>query len=94
MANINSGQSVQWDVVPGAVSYDVELLNASLSASLAVFNNINTTSITAAQLLAGQAFGNYNVRVRAVESAGPGAWSTPLGLNFVGLPAPTNLQVV
>lgn len=91
--NISSNQSVQWSAVGGADSYDAELLSANLGASLGTFN-VPGTSISAVVLLAGQAFGNYNVRVRAVEAAGPGNWSDPLALNFIALPPPGNLQVV
>lgn len=90
--NINSGQSVVWDVVPGASAYDVELLNAAGGTSLGTFER-TTSSIPASVLFAGRSFGNYTVQVRGKETAGAGAWSGLLSLTFVSLPAPSNLRV-
>ena len=90
--NISSSQSVLWDSVAGASSYTVELLNAAAGAVLAEFETPGT-EIPATVLLADQSFGNYNVRVRAEEDAGPGAFSSLLPLTFVALSAPANLRV-
>lgn len=91
--DINAGQSFVWDAVDGAESYDVELLNDTLGVSFATFSDIAETHITAVELFEGHGHGNYFAKVRGVDFVGPGAWSAPLGLTFVALPAPTNLRV-
>lgn len=93
--NISSSQSFAFDSVLGALGYTVELLNAAGGTVLGTFFlNAATTTLAATVLLDNQSFGNYLVRVRAEEDAGPGDWSTPLDLTFVALPAPANLRVV
>jgi hypothetical protein len=93
--NINSSQSVAWDAVAGATAYDVELHGNPPAGVLSGGSFEKTgTSIAASELLAGRAFGSFNVRTRAKEAAGPGAWTAFLNLDFVALPAPSNLRVV
>lgn len=90
---INSSQSVAWDAVAGATGYDIELHANPPGTILATFEKTGT-SIAATELLAGRAFGSYNTRVRAKETAGPGDWSAFLNLDFENLSAPSNLRVV
>jgi len=90
--NINSGQSLVWNAIFSATGYDVELLNESLGQSLVTINSVDNI-VTAEELFSGRPFGNYNVRVRATEAAGPGAWSEIVQLSFVSLSAPTNIHV-
>lgn len=89
---IGGRQSVKWDAVPGAVSYDIELLNAAAGVLLNTLSR-NEPEVSAALLLAGQGPGNYNIRVRARDEVGPGAWSGLLPIEYAFLPAPGNLRV-
>lgn len=91
--DIRTDQTIAWDAVDGADSYEVELsqLNGTVDASLTVVD----TDITVAELFEGLALGvTRRVRVRAVDEFGPGAWSAFLSpLTLVGLLAPLNLRI-
>lgn len=89
---ITGSQSVAWDAVPGAISYDIELLNAAAGVVLGTFDEFDT-DISAGDLLSGQGPGNYNVRVRARDAVGPGTWSGLLPIEYAGLGAPGNVRV-
>lgn len=92
MPDMNSGNSLAWDAVPGALSYDVELQSAT-GVPLASYN-VTTASIPGATLMDGRAFGNYRARVRSRDGSGPGSWSTPpFEFAYVGLPPPGNIHV-
>lgn len=90
---INFGQSVEFDPVPGAVSYEFLLKNAALSQDLGTFVK-DDPLIAGSELLEDQPHGNYYVQCRAFDEVGPGEWSALLALEFVSLPAPQNGRVV
>jgi len=91
---MTSSQSLVWDAVPGAASYDVELHANPPAGALAAFSvSPPSASIAAAVLMAGRNFGTYNARVRATEPAGPGDWSAFFNFTFENLNAPANLRV-
>lgn len=90
---INGNNSVEWDAVPGAIDYDIEVLNAAAGATLSTYESVDT-SISAPELLSNLSPGNYNVRVRGRDAVGPGDWSAILPIEYAGLPAPGNVRVV
>lgn len=89
--NINIGQKVVWDAVPGAVDYKVRLLDAAL-AEVAVYV-VGVPEIDGAVLLAGMVHGTYSARVSANDGVAYGAEANQL-LVYAALPAPSNVTVV
>lgn len=90
---INLSNSVAWDAVVGADSYDVELLNGALGLIKSL--NVAVAVVTALALLGDQSQGNFYVRVRARKEspAFTGAFTEPLALEFLPLTIPQNLRV-
>jgi len=95
--DVRSSSTFTWDAVAGAVDYQVEL--SQLSGVVDKVATVTSTSIIAGDLftgVTGLGVGSQRrVRVRARDVLNvPGDWSTFLTVTIVGLPAPTNLNVI
>lgn len=90
--NINFGDSVVFDPVAGATSYDFSLRGAAGSPELVVVNKA-TPVCPAEDLLTGRADGNYTCACRGKQTGYDGPYSALLALEFVRLTAPLNGRV-
>jgi hypothetical protein len=86
---------VSWDVVGGAVSYEVEL--SDTSGNVMAVKPVAGSSISMGDLIDGAAVvvgSVYKVRVRAISPLGPGIWSIKVQFTLEGLPAPANVVIM
>lgn len=95
MADAKTTQSFEWNAVPGAVSYNVQLLNQSGSPIGGIISQAET-SIPVADLCASCSLGtSYQMKVQAVDSYGIGPWSAALPFTLIsGLVAPDLPSIV
>ena len=88
---LNSGQQFAWDAVAGADDYEWQML---IGATVATTGTTTGLNVPASVVMLGQGHGTgYKFRVRARETAGPGAYSADLVFDFVALQAPGNVRI-
>lgn len=65
---------VTWEETNGALSYEVEVLDKE-DKVIGSFTGLDGTNVACSILFDGMLYDTYKVRIRAVDIAGPGAWS-------------------
>lgn len=88
---VSPAQNLHWEAVPGATSYEVDLLDG-VGALLATFTP-TTSAIRGTTLFAGRAPGPYAVRVRARTGTDLSADSEQVSLDLVAVLPPTGIAV-
>jgi hypothetical protein len=90
--NVTLADYLTWDLLLGAESYTVELLNAAAGLILNTLES-DDLDVACSELFAGQQPGQYNARVRGKTSTVQGDWSELLPLSFELFGAPQNFRV-
>lgn len=94
--DVTLSNSISWDPVSGATKYEVRVLNSTSALvfpdpASGFYDNDVSTQFALDQALAGQPLGEYTFQVRARE---PATALSSLVINYIGLSAPQNLQVI
>lgn len=85
-------QTLVWNAVPSADSYIAALF--ATTGSLIQEFPVVVPEIELSVLCAGQPTGNYQAKVKSVNTVGESDYSTPLAFSLDAPPAPENLHIV